>query len=224
MHPWYLLLVALLASVLTGPSPALAASPSFDCTKAQSSAEKAVCGSETLAALDREMARLFELAANGPHRTPESLKHLKAYQRGWIKGRDDCWKSDAGLEQCVANEYVLRIHDLREAYADARASASITGASNARDSSNLSLGPVAYACKGLGAGLSAVFVNTAPGRYASLKWQSNAVVLAQESAASGARYTGSNYAGAFAFWSKGQDATFVRPGQSALTCTVDDTG
>ncbi len=43
----------------------------------------------------------------------DRLKGLHAYQCGWVKGRCGCWKSDPGLENCMAQEYVLRIHDIR---------------------------------------------------------------------------------------------------------------
>jgi len=40
-------------------------------------------------------------------------KLLKAEQRGWIKGRDDCWKSDE-MRGCVKREYRYRIDALRD--------------------------------------------------------------------------------------------------------------
>lgn len=206
------ILVFVLAAAL--PGPVLAATPSFDCAKAETSAEKAVCADPGLAALDREAARLYRLALNGPHMTAEGARELKAMQRGWIKGRDECWKAGAGLETCVAAEYVLRIHDLRQGYADARAA----------DDKGVSLGPFAYACEGLGAGLSVVFINAGDVRFASLKWRVEALALRQGPSASGARYAGRNYAGEFEFWIKGQEATFTQPDKSVLACRVDETG
>ena len=45
--------------------------------------------------------------------TPVEQKMLKAEQRGWIKGRNDCWKSD-DMRGCVANEYRYRINELKD--------------------------------------------------------------------------------------------------------------
>ncbi len=207
-------LAALAIALLALPVYSVAATPSFDCAKAGSSAEKAVCGSEDLAALDRETARLYRLATKGPHMTAERLTHLKAVQRGWIKGRDDCWKFGDGLEPCIAQEYVSRIHSLRESYADARYN----------DASGTSLGPFLYVCTGLQAGLSAVFVNGDTAKYVSLKWTTHAIALPQAVSGSGARYVGSNFEGEFTFWVKGQNASFSRPDEPALTCSVEEAG
>lgn len=205
--------LAVLAALLL-PLSALGAQPSFDCAKAQSSAEEAVCASGSLAALDRETARLYKLAIAGPHASQESRAHLKTIQRGWIKGRDDCWKAGAGLNACVAASYVLRIHELREGYAEARS----------QDRDNVSIGPLAYACDGLEAGLSVGFVNTADIRYASLKWLQDAVVLVQGVSASGARYTGDLYGGEIQFWIKGREAALTLPDRGPLACRVDTAG
>lgn len=192
----------------------LGAQPSFDCAKAESPAEQAVCAEERLAALDRELARLYELALNGPNATAERSNDLKAFQRGWVKGRNACWKAGTEANACVAASYVLRIHELREGYADARGA----------DDLGISIGPLAYACGGIEAGLSVGFVNTADARYASLKWQQNAVVLTQAIAASGARYTGDLNGGAIEFWVKGREAAFTLPDRVPVTCQVDATG
>lgn len=209
-----LLWILALLSALLMPLSAFSAQPSFDCDKARSSAEKAVCASGNLAALDRETARLYKLALTGEHADAESAAHLKAFQRGWIKGRDDCWKDGAGLKACVAASYVLRIHELRENYAAARG----------QDSDGISIGPLAYACDGLEAGLSAAFVNTPDTRYASLKWRQNAVVLVQAVSASGARYTSDLYGESIEFWVKRQEAVFALPDREPLSCRVDSTG
>lgn len=41
---------------------------------------------------------------------------LPAEQRGWIKGRNECWKS-ADKKQCVTEEYQRRIYELQARYA-----------------------------------------------------------------------------------------------------------
>ncbi len=89
--------------------------PSFDCSKAQSSAEELVCADADLAALDRLIAERYaaalEAARNLDFGAEEAEANLKAYQRGWIKGRDDCWKAD-DLRACVEYEYQRREAEL----------------------------------------------------------------------------------------------------------------
>lgn len=70
--------------VATTETPSAAAAgqgPSFDCAKAASDAEKAVCGDARLSALDRELAALYKAAQTGPGELD-----IAAEQRGWIKG------------------------------------------------------------------------------------------------------------------------------------------
>ena len=188
--------------LLLWPFAALA-EPSFDCTKAESSAEEAVCASDALAALDVEVSRLFGLALNGPNQADAAT--LKAYQRGWIKGRDDCWKAD-NLERCVRDSYALRIDELRRENADARAE------------EGGSTGPFAYVCEGIDAGVSASFIQ-AGDPLAVLRWRETVLVLGLAPSGSGARYQGDE-AG---FWSKGDEAVLTFEGQDHA-CRLDDIG
>lgn len=95
-----------LASASAWPAP-----PSFDCAKASSEVEKLICGDPELAQLDRSLSDLY-------HRVLEDTpageqKRLKTEQRGWVKGRDDCWKAE-DLRDCVAREYRARIDELKD--------------------------------------------------------------------------------------------------------------
>ena len=66
--------------------------------------------------LDRELAKLYrEALAKAPDRNL-----LKAEQRGWIKGRNDCWKAP-DEKQCMIDQYRFRIEDLRNRYLNAAA-------------------------------------------------------------------------------------------------------
>ena len=87
-----------------------AAEPSFDCSKASGSIEELICQNDELAAFDRKLAKYFKLATESY--PAEELKTLKAMQRGWIKGRNDCWKSE-NKSECVRNHYQHRITDLQ---------------------------------------------------------------------------------------------------------------
>ena len=40
---------------------------------------------------------------------------LKAVQRGWVKGRNECWKSTDPIS-CIKGEYQLRINELQKIY------------------------------------------------------------------------------------------------------------
>ncbi|MEM0949328.1 MAG: MliC family protein [Pseudomonadota bacterium] len=85
--------------------------PSFDCSRAASSAEEAICADPELARLDRLLADRFAQALAAARAldvgAAEAEADLKAYQRGWIGGRDECWKSD-DLSACIADAYLDR--------------------------------------------------------------------------------------------------------------------
>ena len=91
--------------------PALAASPSFNCDEAIHEAEQFICKDAELARLDRSMNELYaEVLASLP---ASERKRLKAEQRGWVKGRDDCWKS-SDMRGCIADSYRDRIDELED--------------------------------------------------------------------------------------------------------------
>lgn len=93
--------------------PPLAA-PSFACSTVQpGSIEAMVCTDTELAALDRKLAEVF--AAAGKKAINEHPPLLKAEQRGWIKGRNDCWKSNT-QRGCVQEAYSRRIVELQARY------------------------------------------------------------------------------------------------------------
>lgn len=84
--------LAAFALVSAFPAVAQAAEPSFDCSGVgEGSAEAMICADEGLAALDREVARLY--AKIEAQTTVEDFRMIRAYQRGWIKGRNEAWKA-----------------------------------------------------------------------------------------------------------------------------------
>ncbi|MBN9888970.1 lysozyme inhibitor LprI family protein [Salipiger abyssi] len=89
--------------------------PAFDCTRAESSAEKLVCDDAALGALDRRLADRFGAALAVTRGldagAQEAEDTLRATQRGWIKGRDECWK-EPDLRACVETEYLRREAEL----------------------------------------------------------------------------------------------------------------
>jgi uncharacterized protein len=93
-----------------------AAKPSFDCAKARpGSSEALICADPALAALDRQLADVY--AAARKKAANEKPPVLQAEQRGWVKGRDDCWKAQQGGQAaCIRGAYVDRIVELQARY------------------------------------------------------------------------------------------------------------
>jgi len=207
---------ALLFALCLAAPPAAAAEPSFDCTKAEHEIEELVCADERLAALDREVARLYGLARNGPNMDADRAKRLAAYQRGWIKGRNDCWKAgaeDAAKISCAAGVSMIRILELRQGYAAARRD----------DAAGLSGGPLALDCEGWAVGVGFAWAVTDPGM-AVVQWTDATVALEQAMAASGVRYLGSYWEGEVELWTKGDEAMLTIPGRERMTCAIEEIG
>ena len=97
-----------------GVGNSLAAGPSFDCSKVEKdSIEELICEDDELSSLDQKMAEVYADAAKKA--ANEHPPVLKAGQRGWFKGRDDCWKS-ADKRKCVEESYRRRIAELQSRY------------------------------------------------------------------------------------------------------------
>lgn len=93
--------------------------PTFDCAKAESSAEKLVCKNAELGLLDQRLAKRFSaalaVAQSQDEEGTEAENLLRATQRGWISGRDECWK-EPDLEACVRQSYLRREAELVARY------------------------------------------------------------------------------------------------------------
>jgi len=88
--------------------------PSFACDEAVPEGVAAmVCADHGLAALDNKLADVYAAASRKAGN--EHPPRLKAEQRGWIKGRDECWKSE-DQRACVQGEYTRRIAELQARY------------------------------------------------------------------------------------------------------------
>ena len=110
---------AIILAVAGSAGTAGAASPSFDCAKADSEAETLVCGDDALAALDNRLAERFA-AALAVTRSQDAgaqvaTEELQAYQRGWIGGRNECWKAQ-DVRACVEQSYLTREGELVARY------------------------------------------------------------------------------------------------------------
>ncbi|MFB9932754.1 lysozyme inhibitor LprI family protein [Photobacterium aphoticum] len=84
--------------------------PTFDCQKAEGEVENLICQQADLAALDQQMATVY---AEAMKRLPkDDLATQKAMQRGWIKGRNECWKAN-DVKACTESAYKTRIVELQ---------------------------------------------------------------------------------------------------------------
>ena len=173
------------------PTGGQAAAPGFDCTQVTGEIEKAVCSDGELSALDHQLADTYAQALA----KAADKATLQASQRGWIKGRGDCWKaSDAAA--CVREAYIARITELR-----------IDGGLVPAPK------PVAFRCAGSDKPLTAVFYNEAP-QAVVLSWGTDRAIVPLARSASGARYA----ARGVEFWEHQGEARVGFFGNQ-MTCT-----
>lgn len=188
--------------VSTGAAAASADGPSFDCATADGSVEEMICTDPELAALDQQMAEVYgqAVAAIGALDAPgDSLAELRTYQRGWIKGRNECWKAD-DQEACVAAEYEQRIATLQTEW-------SLVPHGE----------PVFYTCSDNPADeIVATFFEAALPSVRLERGDTTEVGL-QRPAASGARYAAPF---GIMFWIKGQEAQVEWPEGTSFSCHV----
>ena len=189
--------LALLALAAPGRTRAQAKGPSFDCAKAQGEVQQLVCEDEGLAALDRKLDEVYKAArAKAANEVPPVLV---AEQRGWVKGRDECWKAKSGgptfltatwqatnVRECVEGNYRIRISELQAKYRLVPPK-----------------GPVFFACENNPANeLVATFFETDPPT-ARLERGDQTVTAWLVPAGSGSKYEGQNVE----FWTKGKEST-----------------
>ncbi|MFO1394041.1 MAG: MliC family protein [Steroidobacteraceae bacterium] len=186
--PHVTFLSALLAAAAVAPASAANGDtgPSFSCANVeQGSIEALVCGDAGLSALDRKLAGVHAEARRKA--TSEHPPVLAATQRGWIKGRDDCWK-DKDVRACVADAYTMRIVELQARYRLVP-----------------QVGPVSFACDGDPRNeLVVTYFRTEPGSLIAERGDETSL-MTQQPAASGARYQGRNES----FWEHQGVATVV---------------
>lgn len=83
--------------------------PAFNCSEAEGSIESMICEASDLMQLDLYLDELFQAGlANFPE---ADIPTYRTLQRGWISGRNDCWKEE-DIKQCVIEEYHRRISEL----------------------------------------------------------------------------------------------------------------
>lgn len=153
--------------------PVFAQGPSYACDAVEPGGiEAMICANARLAALDRKLAEVYHAASQ--RAADEHPPMLMAEQRGWIKGRDECWKSE-DRNRCVEEAYLRRIAELQARYRLVPGS-----------------GPVRFVCDGNPAHEVVVtFFKTDPPTLVAGHGDSVAVMYSAPSA-SGAKYEGRN--------------------------------
>ena len=163
---------AMPALAALAPLLAVAGSPSFDCRHARGSVQALICRDDALAALDRQLVHTF---AEARRQAPDEIRPaLRGEQRGWLKGRDACWKAD-DQRACVESSYRHRIAELQARYR------LVPG-----------IGPVTFICDGDPRNeVVATFFRTDPATMIAARGDGVSLMFVQPSG-SGARYQGRN--------------------------------
>jgi uncharacterized protein len=107
--------LAAAGSAVTIPVPALAQSgPSFNCARARTFVEKAICRSPTLSAKDRRMSRMYfhDLATTQQYGEADDVWQLKEDQRLWLARRDRC--QTVGCLQAAYDQRIEELTDLED--------------------------------------------------------------------------------------------------------------
>lgn len=197
------------ADPAAGGSPAQppsAVSPSFDCAAASGEIEELICRTPALATLDLRLDTIWQEVEDRltGGSWPESEQEVvRAEQRGWIGGRNDCWMADDPAA-CTTDEYVRRIVTLQAGF----------GLVEGRE-------PTFWSCEGNPANeFVLTFFPTDP-QSVRVERGDQQEVMIQTRTASGARYLG-----AFGkeVWVKGEEGTFVWPQDDTLRCELGSSG
>lgn len=174
----------------------VAQGPAFDCAKAQGEVEQLICKDQGLAALDRKLDGVYKAASA---KAREALAALRTEQRGWVKGRNECWKAKGpndpyfltaswtatSVRECVEGQYKLRTADLQAKYQLVTQK-----------------GPVFFACQNNPSNeIVATFFETDPPS-ARIERGDRTVTVYLVPSGSGAKYEGQNVE----FWNKGNEA------------------
>lgn len=113
------MLVVCLAGWATAAPPQ---GPAFDCAKAKGEVEQLICRDASLAALDRKLDQVYR--AVSAKAKGQLATALRQEQRGWVSGRNDCWKARAQtwitatwtvdtVPACIEAQYRVRISELQ---------------------------------------------------------------------------------------------------------------
>jgi len=159
---------------------------SYSCDKVKTnSIEEMICNDNELSALDHKLSAIYSEASKKA--INEHPPFLKAEQRGWIKGRNECWKH-FDKRRCVRDEYQRRIAELQAKYRLVPSN-----------------GPVRFFCDGNPANeVIVTFFQTAPPTLIAERGDSISLMYSEPSG-SGTKYRGRNEI----FWEHQGEATIV---------------
>lgn len=181
------------------------AQPAFDCTKADGAAETLICEDAALAVLDQRLSETYTQAVTVAGQldagAEDATASLRAMQRGWIKGRNDCWKAD-DLRSCVENAYLDREGDLVATWM-------------LREPTSV----VSYACGGNPANEVTAFFFDTERPSVRVEYGDGIKAGSQQPAASGAKY---QLGFGASFWTKGEDAQFAWVEGEEQSCVVSN--
>jgi len=104
--------VAATIALIAAGAPANAAS--FDCNKAKTADEKAICSSATLSDLDTQMATLYGVRMEIPM-LMGARGAARDAQHNWLVQRGTC----GGNKACLVQSYRQRIAELKQTISDA---------------------------------------------------------------------------------------------------------
>jgi uncharacterized protein len=157
-----------------------------------------ICRDDGLAALDRALAAVYRSALRKA--ASERPPVLRVEQRGWAKGRNDCWKS-ANKRSCIEKAYKHRIAELQARYR------LVPGQ-----------GPVKYVCDGDSNNeVLATFFQTDPPTLIAERADQVSLMYLQPSA-SGTRYQGPNES----LWEhQGEARVTWGHGAREMRCTIE---
>ena len=169
--------------LLAAGSPA-----SFDCAKASSRSQKAVCSHPSLAQLDRTLDQIYQKAMGKADAKEQG--NLKNAQRIWLSRREAC----EGVRRCIEEEYRRRITQLQVESGMVPAPA-----------------PVGYRCED-GSQMTVFFYNSTAIPAVLIRRGDKQFHLLRTFSGSGAKYHGDDVE----FWEHHGEATLLVPGRKHI--------
>ena len=204
----------------TTGAPPRTVSPSFDCDDpGLGEVQNRICADSALARLDVRLDSVWSTAlerARGTAMPQMWVDEMVDYQRGWVAGRDECWKApeareyagmreDEAIRRCTETAYRERIARLQADWGLAE----------------VTRGPVFWVCgDDPGNEFVTTFFATDPEAVRVERGDQSEVFLRTRTA-SGARYEG--YSGK-SFWDRGGSAAFVWPEGETRICVARSDG
>jgi uncharacterized protein len=182
------------AGASASASQAAGSGPSFDCAKASSAVEKAVCADAGLSALDRTLGDAY---AKAMREWPEPTRvKQRAAQRAWVTQRNGCAKA-SDVKACLDGVYRRRTIEIQIT------SGQLTAPT-----------PVVFVCKGQESQpFTIAFYNQTDPKSAVVTMGNRQAVVLSSPSGSGARYSGPDAE----FWEHQGEAT-VTWGKDKFTC------